>query len=44
MINTLRVVVTVASFLLFIATVLWAYAPKNKQLFDEAAQLPFENE
>ncbi len=37
-------IVTVVLFLLFIAIVWWAYHRGNRQRFDEAARLPFEEE
>ena len=43
-INTLRSVATVASFIAFIGILVWAWSRTNKQSFDEAAQLPFDQE
>ncbi len=43
-INVLRSLVTVASFVAFIGIVLWVYAQRNVEDFDEAAQLPFEQD
>ena len=43
-INDLRSVVTVISMLLFLALVGWTYARSRKAAFDEAAQLPFQEE
>lgn len=40
-INTLRSLVTVAGFVLFVAVLVWAYRPARKTAFDQAAQLPF---
>ena len=40
-INTLRSVVTVVTFLVFIGIVAWAWSGRNAKSFDEAAQLPF---
>lgn len=37
-------VITVLFFVLFIAIVWWAYSRKNKKAFEEAAQLPFEED
>lgn len=37
-------IVTVVLFLLFIGIVWWAYHKGNRQRFDEAARLPFEEE
>ncbi|MGB9149729.1 MAG: CcoQ/FixQ family Cbb3-type cytochrome c oxidase assembly chaperone [Burkholderiales bacterium] len=39
--NIVRSVVTVVSFLAFLAILFWALAPKRKASFDEAARLPF---
>jgi len=35
---------TVLLVLIFIGIVIWAYSPKRKSSFDEAAQLPFADE
>ena len=35
---------TVVALLAFIAVCVWAYNPKRKQEFDDAAQLPFKDE
>jgi cytochrome c oxidase cbb3-type subunit 4 len=43
-INTLRALVTVASFALFIGIVVWAWRRRNTQDFRQAANLPFEEE
>ncbi|RPI65193.1 MAG: cbb3-type cytochrome c oxidase subunit 3 [Ignavibacteriae bacterium] len=43
-INTLRSIATVAMFVAFIGIVVWAWSRKNKAAFDEAAQLPFQND
>ena len=43
-INTLREIVTVASFLAFAGIVAFAYRPKNRVRFDEAARLPLEDD
>jgi len=43
-INTVRQAVTLASFTIFIGIVLWAWSGSNRQRFNEAAQLPFEEE
>nr|AAW66134.1 CcoQ [Rubrivivax gelatinosus] len=40
-INTLRTIVTVASFALFIAIVVWTWSRRRRGHFDEAAMLPF---
>jgi cytochrome c oxidase cbb3-type subunit IV len=39
-INTLRVIVTVASFASFIAILAWVLAPGNRARFEEAARIP----
>jgi len=39
--NDMRVMVTVASFLAFVAVVLWAYAPALRKRFDDNAAIPF---
>lgn len=41
-INIMREAVTVASFGIFIGIVLWAWSSANRQRFEEAAQLPFD--
>jgi cytochrome c oxidase cbb3-type subunit 4 len=43
-INTLRSVATVLSFVTFIGIVLWAYSRRNSADFEEAANLPFEQD
>ena len=43
-INTLRSVVTVAAFVTFIGIVVWAYSRRNKTDFEEAANLPFDQD
>ena len=43
-INTLRSIATVVLFVVFIGIVVWAWSRKNKAAFDEAAQLPFQND
>ena len=43
-INTLRSAVTVISFAIFIAIVVWAYSERSKAAFDQAARLPFDEE
>lgn len=43
-INLLRSIVTVATFLVFIGIVVWAWSSRNAKSFDEAAQLPFEQD
>lgn len=43
-INMLRSLVTVISLVTFIGIVAWAYSRKNSSAFDEAANLPFEQD
>ncbi|MDM7941744.1 MAG: cbb3-type cytochrome c oxidase subunit 3 [Hydrogenophaga sp.] len=43
-INDLRSIVTLVSFLTFLGIVVWAWSKRNKERFDEAAQLPFQDE
>ena len=43
-INLLRSIVTVLSFVLFIGIVVWAWSARNRERFDEAAHLPFEQQ
>jgi len=43
-INVVRELVTVASFLAFVAIVAYAVWPANKERFDDAARLPFDEE
>ena len=40
-INTLRSIVTVVAFVVFIGIVIWAWSGRNRARFDEAARLPF---
>ncbi|WP_439518769.1 cbb3-type cytochrome oxidase subunit 3 [Hydrogenophaga sp.] len=42
--NDLRSIVTVVSLLTFLGIVAWAWSRRNKDRFDEAARLPFEDE
>ncbi|XZG68738.1 cbb3-type cytochrome oxidase subunit 3 [Chitinibacteraceae bacterium HSL-7] len=37
----LRIVITVAGFICFIAICFWAYSSRSKDAMDEAANLPF---
>ncbi len=39
--NTLRSIVTVIAFAMFMGILIWACLPSKKAQFDEAAQLPF---
>ena len=43
-INTLRSMGTAVSFLTFVAILWWAFNPRSKRAFDEAAGLPFADE
>ena len=43
-INLLRSIVTVVAFVVFIGIVVWAWSTRNKERFDEAARLPFEQD
>jgi len=43
-INTLRSIVTLLAFAVFIAIVVWAYSDRSKAGFDQAARLPFDEE
>jgi cytochrome c oxidase cbb3-type subunit IV len=43
-INDIRAVMTVASFLVFIGIVVWAYSGGRKQRFDRAARSVLEEE
>ena len=43
-VNTLRIVTTVLSFVVFIGIMVWAWSSRRTGEFDEAARLPFEQE
>ena len=43
-INVMRSAVTVVSFLIFLAIVAWAWSKRNQVGFEEAANLPFQDE
>lgn len=43
-ITTMRIVATVVSMVCFVGIWVWAYTGRNKPQFDEAAQLPFEQD
>jgi len=43
-INTLRAIVTVLTFAVFIGIVAWAWSRRNQADFEEAAQLPFRHD
>lgn len=42
--NTLRSLVTLISFLVFIGIVLWAMSGSNRERFREASMLPFADD
>jgi cbb3-type cytochrome oxidase subunit 3 len=39
----LRAAITVSLFALFVALIFWAWSPKRRQQFDEAANLVFDD-
>ena len=43
-VNTLRSATTVVSFVLFIGIMVWAWSKRRKSDFDQAANLPFEQD
>ncbi|MCA0176022.1 MAG: cbb3-type cytochrome c oxidase subunit 3 [Proteobacteria bacterium] len=43
-INTLRIAVTLVSFVLFVGIVAWAWSRRRESDFEAAAQLPFQDE
>lgn len=43
-INTIRIVTTVGSFVLFIGIVWWTWSKRRAKDFSEAANLPFEQD
>lgn len=43
-INLLRSIVTVVALVVFVGIVVWAWSRRNKERFDEAARLPFEQD
>lgn len=43
-INDLRSIVTVISLLTFVGIVAWAWSKRNQSRFEEAAQLPFNED
>jgi cytochrome c oxidase cbb3-type subunit 4 len=43
-INSLRALVTVLTFVIFLGIIGWAMSRKNQANFDEAAQLPFRQD
>jgi len=42
--GTLQGIATILTMVAFIGTFLWAYSARNKDRFDEAANLPFADE
>jgi cytochrome c oxidase cbb3-type subunit 4 len=43
-VTTLRIAATVVSFITFVGIWVWAFSSRNKAQFDEAAQLPFQQD
>jgi cytochrome c oxidase cbb3-type subunit IV len=43
-INTLRILATVTSFIVFVGIVIWAWKNRQTADFDEAANLPFKED
>ena len=43
-ITTLRIVATLACFGTFLGIVWWAFARQNRDRFDEAARIPFDQD
>ena len=43
-VNELRTVLLVLCFFAFVGIVYWAYSPRSKRRFQEAADLPFADE
>ncbi|MEN9711897.1 MAG: hypothetical protein RLY90_158 [Pseudomonadota bacterium] len=43
-VNDLRAITTVISFAVFIGILVWAFSKRNKENFDEAAKLPFDQD
>ncbi|MEE9342743.1 MAG: cbb3-type cytochrome c oxidase subunit 3 [Gammaproteobacteria bacterium] len=43
-INTFRGISTLLAFIAFIGVWVWAWSSKRKSAFDEAANLPFEDD
>jgi cytochrome c oxidase cbb3-type subunit 4 len=43
-VNTLRIVATLASFVTFIIICGWAWARANRPAFEQAAQIPFQQD
>ncbi len=43
-ITTMRIVATLVSFATFLGIAAWAYARRNRERFDDAARIPFEQD
>ena len=43
-INILRSITMISGLVAFIGIMIWAWSAKNKERFDEAAKLPFEQD
>ena len=43
-VNTLRIIATVLAFATFLGIAWWAYSRHNRERFDEAARIPFEQD
>ena len=43
-VNDLRAATTVISFAVFIGIIVWAYSKRNTKDFEEAAQLPLDQD
>jgi cytochrome c oxidase cbb3-type subunit 4 len=43
-VNTLRSITTVVSLLAFVGIVLWAWSRRRRRDFEQAANLPFEQD
>ena len=43
-VNDLRVVATVLSFAVFVGILVWTYSRRNREDFEEASKLPFEQD
>ena len=43
-VTTLRIVATLASFITFLGIAWWAYSRANRERFDEAARIPFQQD
>lgn len=43
-VTTMRIIATLAAFATFIGIVIWAWSRGNKERFEEAARLPFEQD